>query len=151
MKLFISLITIIFFSFSPSLSAQNKVVKTNAEWKKILTPEQYNILREKGTERPFSGKLNPKNEIGTYYCAACGTPLFASKNKFDSGTGWPSFDTHIKKNVAFHKDYKYGILRTEVVCNVCNGHLGHIFMDGPAKTTGKRYCVNAAALKFKKD
>lgn len=145
--------TLIFTFFSiicfQNLSAQEKIIKTDTEWKEILTPKQYHILREKGTEYAFSGKYDKFYKKGTYYCAACNTALFKSKDKFDSGTGWPSFDNHIKNNVGFKEDHKYGMTRTEVVCNVCNGHLGHMFMDGPKKTTGKRYCVNSLALKFK--
>lgn len=130
------------------MSAQKKVIKSNTEWKKELTSEQYHILREKGTEYAFSGEYNKFYKEGTYHCAACNTPLFSSDSKFDSGTGWPSFDNHIKQNVNFHVDKKYGMIRTEITCNVCEGHLGHIFLDGPNETTGKRYCVNSLSLKF---
>ncbi|MGY5353298.1 peptide-methionine (R)-S-oxide reductase MsrB [Wenyingzhuangia sp. IMCC45467] len=132
-----------------SISAQTKIIKTDAEWKKTLTPNQYQVLIKKGTEPAFSGKYDKFYKKGTYHCAACNTPLFTSKSKFDSGSGWPSFDEHIGNNIGFNKDNKYGITRTEIVCNVCDGHLGHIFMDGPKNTTGKRYCVNSLALKFK--
>ncbi|MDO6803639.1 peptide-methionine (R)-S-oxide reductase MsrB [Wenyingzhuangia sp. 1_MG-2023] len=144
-------ITMAIFAISFASNAQQKVVKTEAEWKKQLTEKQFTILRKKGTEYAFSGKLNKEYGQGIYYCAGCNTPLFSSETKFDSGTGWPSFDNHIANNVSFLEDHKYGMLRTEVVCNICDGHLGHVFLDGPKKTTGKRYCVNSAALVFKKN
>lgn len=124
------------------------VVKTEAEWKEQLTPEQFYILREAGTERPFSSPLLNIKEEGTYVCAACSTPLFESEHKFDSGTGWPSFDREIEGNVAFSTDYKIGTARTEEHCATCGGHLGHVFNDGPSETTGKRHCINGDALKF---
>lgn len=137
------------FLFVNTLLAQEKIVKTNEEWKKILTPKQYYILRQKGTEPAFSGELNKVYTKGIYYCAACNTPLFNSDTKFDSGTGWPSFYNHIGDNIDFVADYKYGITRVEIICKVCDGHLGHVFNDGPKKTTGKRYCVNSISLTFK--
>lgn len=127
-----------------------KVVKSNAEWKKILTPEQYTILREKGTERAGSSPLNHNKEKGVYYCAACHNALFSSDAKFESGTGWPSFFRPITKNAVHEsKDLSYGMVRTEVECSVCGGHLGHVFEDGP-EPTGLRYCMNGIALKFEK-
>lgn len=127
-----------------------KVVKTNAEWKKILTPEQYDVLREHGTERAFTSPLNNIHEHGTFYCAACHNALFSYDTKFDSGTGWPSFYTPIAKNaVKEETDKTYGMIRTEVLCNVCGGHLGHVFNDGP-KPTGLRYCMNGVAMTFEK-
>ena len=124
------------------------VSKTDAEWKEQLTEKQYYVLRKAGTERPFSSPLNKNYEAGVYYCAACNTPLFKSEHKFDSGTGWPSFDREIEGNVAFSTDYKIGYARTEEHCATCGGHLGHVFNDGPRDTTGKRHCINGVALKF---
>jgi len=125
-----------------------KVSKTAAEWKKELTADQYYVLREAGTERPFSSPLIDIHEAGTFVCAACGTPLYNSEHKFDSGTGWPSFDRVIEGNVAFSTDSKLGYSRNEEHCAVCGGHLGHVFNDGPKETTGKRHCINGDALKF---
>lgn len=128
-----------------------KVTKTNAEWKSILTSEQYNVTREKGTERPFSSPLNDIHEQGIFECVACELPLFDSKAKFDSGTGWPSFYQPIaKENVHEEVDNSLWETRTEVMCARCDAHLGHVFPDGP-KPTGLRYCMNGVALKFVKD
>ena len=119
------------------------------DWKKILTDEQYEILRNKGTEPPFTGKYLENKEDGTYVCAACGNPLFSSKTKFDSGSGWPSFWEAIEnENIELNSDRNYGMIRIEVLCSKCGGHLGHLFDDGP-KPTGKRYCINSASLDFK--
>ena len=128
-----------------------KVSKTNAQWKKILSPEAFYILRERGTEMAFSGKYNDNHEKGQYYCAACSNLLFDSKTKFNSGTGWPSFyQPAVAKNLEEVKDVTYGMERTEVNCAKCGGHLGHVFDDGP-KPTGLRYCMNSDALFFKKE
>ncbi len=125
-----------------------KVLKTDTEWKKQLTDAQYKVLRKAGTERPYTSKLNDNFTPGTYVCAACGTPLYKSDNKFDSHCGWPSFDQAIVKNIELDVDYKIGYARTELKCKTCGSHLGHSFDDGPKKTTGKRHCVNGVALKF---
>ncbi len=131
-------------------SESDKVIKTEAEWKAQLTPKEFNVLREKGTERAFTGKLNKEYGEGTYVCKGCQNPLFKSDTKFDSGSGWPSFFDFIKGNVAEHKDHSHGMNRVEVVCNRCNGHLGHVFTDGP-KPTGLRYCINSVSLDFVED
>ena len=125
-----------------------KVEKTKTEWKKQLSPHQYIVLREAGTERPFSSPLNNEKRKGTFACAACKTPLFKSEHKFNSGTGWPSFDQEIKGNVKFSTDTKIGYTRVEEHCGTCGGHLGHVFNDGPRNTTGKRHCINGVALEF---
>lgn len=128
----------------------NVSMKSDQDWKKILTQEQYRVLREKGTETPFSGKYVHMKEDGMYLCAACNTPLFSSDTKFDSGTGWPSFYDVVKQgNVRLQNDPSHGMNRIEAVCTTCGGHLGHVFNDGPRDKTGKRYCINSAALNFK--
>lgn len=127
---------------------QYKVTKTEAQWRKQLSDMQFYVLREAGTETAGSSELLHNKEKGVYVCAGCGTELFKSEHKYDSGTGWPSFDREIKGNVAFETDNILGMKRTEEHCAVCGGHLGHVFNDGPRKTTGERHCINGAALKF---
>jgi len=125
-----------------------KMLKTEQEWRKILAPEQYHVLREKGTERPFSGKYLKNKKKGEYICAACGAKLFSSDTKFESGTGWLSFYDVIKGNVKLKEDNSLGIRRIEVLCAKCGSHLGHVFDDAPEMLTGKRYCINSCALNF---
>jgi peptide-methionine (R)-S-oxide reductase len=128
-----------------------KIVKTSPEWKKILTADEFAVMRLEGTERPYSGEYTDNHRHGTYYCAACGLALFKSETKFDSGTGWPSFYQAInKKNVKEKTDRSLGEERTEVECARCGGHLGHVFDDGP-RPTGLRYCMNSISLRFKAD
>lgn len=127
------------------------IIKSDEYWKVKLSDEQYKILREKGTEPPGSGKLLNNKDTGIYTCGACGQELFSSETKFDSGSGWPSFDDPINiKNIKLYLDNSLDMERTEVTCKQCGSHLGHMFDDGPTETTGKRYCVNSASLKFKK-
>ena len=124
------------------------VSKSDAEWKKQLPEMAYYVLRKAGTERAFSGSLNYNKKEGIYVCAGCQAPLYESKYKFDSGTGWPSFDRGNEENLEYDVDYKIGYARSELKCNKCGGHLGHMFSDGPKATTGKRHCINSAALNF---
>jgi peptide-methionine (R)-S-oxide reductase len=128
--------------------SSEKIRKSDEEWRSALTPDQYRIMREKGTERAFTGAYVDTKADGTYCCAACGQPLFDSDAKFDSGTGWPSFCRPVDGgNVDEHRDARHGVVRTEVTCSRCDAHLGHVFADGPAET-GLRYCVNSASLKL---
>lgn len=135
---------------SKSKTMIKKVTKTDEEWKQILTPEQYRILRQKGTDRPGDGGFTSHFEKGTYHCAACDLQLFESNSKFESHCGWPSFDDSIDGTVEFVLDKSLGMVRTEIICASCGGHLGHIFNDGPKETTGERYCVNTTSIKFVK-
>lgn len=129
----------------------NDMPKDEKGWKEKLTPEQYRILRQKGTERPFSGALLHEKRDGTYVCAACGNPLFASGAKFESGTGWPSFDRALPGSVRLTEDNSLGMRRTEALCARCGSHLGHVFDDGPMQTTGQRYCMNSVCLGFEEE
>ncbi|AVR47514.1 peptide-methionine (R)-S-oxide reductase [Christiangramia fulva] len=126
-----------------------KVHKTEEEWKEELSPEQFRVLRQKGTEAPHTGKYNLHFEDGTYKCAACGEQLFESDSKFESSCGWPSFDNAIEGKIEYVQDRSFGMIRTEILCANCGSHLGHVFDDGPTET-GQRYCVNSASIDFNK-
>ena len=156
MKTYTTLFLILFFIGWKGNSQETKqqktktyaVVKTDAEWKAELPEMTYYVLRKAGTERAFSGPLNNNKKEGVYVCAGCQSPLYESQYKYDSKSGWPSFDRGIDENLEYDVDYKIGYARTELKCNVCGGHLGHVFNDGPRNTTGNRHCINSAALKF---
>jgi peptide-methionine (R)-S-oxide reductase len=127
-----------------------KITLTDDEWRNRLTPEQYQVLRQAGTERAFAGSLNHNKESGRYDCAGCGNPLFESDRKFESGSGWPSFTRPVTPEaVVEHRDVSHGMVRVEICCAKCGGHLGHVFPDGPRDDTGLRYCMNSVALDFK--
>ena len=139
---------ILHYAVSDNPIPDKRVEKTTEEWRKILTPEQFRITRQKGTERPFSGELCSIFEEGTYSCICCDTHLFDSTIKFNSSSGWPSFTQPLKENaIKYEKDTSYGMVRVEVMCNTCDGHLGHVFPDGP-KPSGLRYCINSESMKL---
>jgi len=146
----LTLLTIITISCNGNAQKESKasskfeITKTDAEWKEILTPQEYAVLRQGATEKPYSSELNDVEEPGTFVCAACAKELYRSENKFDSGTSWPSFDRAIEGGVAFGSEFEHN----EIHCSRCGGHLGHLFDDGPKKTTGKRHCINGIAMKF---
>ncbi|RKR15284.1 peptide-methionine (R)-S-oxide reductase [Maribacter vaceletii] len=141
---------VINYSVKGNPTPDKRVEKSDAEWQQLLTPEQYKITRQKGTEAPHTGALCSAHEAGEYNCICCNTPLFNSTIKFESGTGWPSFTQPVKDNaIKYKKDTTYGMIRVEVMCNTCDSHLGHIFPDGP-EPSGLRYCVNSESLKLNK-
>ncbi len=153
MRYFVLLLSLLLTQVLPAQeksSMDEKIVKSEAEWKEILTPEQYYILRQKGTDMPGDGGYTKHFEKGTYHCAACDAQLFESGTKYESHCGWPSFDDAIDGAVEYSLDRSHGMIRTEITCSKCGGHLGHVFDDGPRDTTGKRYCVNTTSLRFVK-
>ncbi len=136
---------------SKTENPEQNLPKSDDEWRENLDAERYHVLREKGTERAFTGKYWDLKDDGMYHCAACGEALFSSDTKYDSGSGWPSFDQPVSgESVGEISDHSHGMIRTEVVCKKCQSHLGHVFPDGPQETTGLRYCINSASLDFKK-
>lgn len=149
---FISLVLVSCIGLSQEQkSDENKtysIEKTDLEWEEELPKMSYLVLRKAETEYPFTGKYNNHKAKGTYTCAGCNTPLYQSVNKYNSKCGWPSFDRAVDSNIEYNVDYKLGFARTELKCNKCGGHLGHVFNDGPKQTTGKRHCINSAALNF---
>ena len=150
------LLSILFFGMTSGYSQNSskkmtkKIKKTDKEWKVVLTPQEYNVLRQAGTDSPSDEGYTLTFEKGTYVCRACGTQLFKSDSKFQSHCGWPSFDDAIEGTVIYKKDTSHGRIRTEIICAACDSHLGHVFDDGPKETTGKRYCVNTSSIKFVK-
>jgi peptide-methionine (R)-S-oxide reductase len=155
-------IILILFTISCKTNYQNKknknmnenkfsIQKTDEQWKELLSEQEYYVLREKGTDRPSDGGYTNHFEKGTYICRACKTPLFPSESKYKSHCGWPSFDNALEGKIIYKKDTSHNMIRTEIICGTCGGHLGHIFDDGPRDTTGKRYCVNTSSIKFIKE
>ena len=150
LTLIMALLTFSLISAQEKNTMDKKVNKTEEEWKQILSPQQYYVLREKGTDAPGNGGYTMHFEKGTYHCAACDAQLFESGTKYESHCGWPSFDDAIPGSVEYVLDKTHGMTRTEIICTTCDGHLGHVFNDGPAETTGKRYCVNTSSIRFVK-
>jgi len=150
LALFILILLVQTVSAQETSTMTKKVEKTETEWKQILSPQEYYVLREKGTDRPGDDGYTKHFEKGTYHCAACDAQLFESGTKYESHCGWPSFDDAIEGSVEYVLDKTHGMIRTEIVCTSCGGHLGHLFDDGPEDTTGKRYCVNTTSIRFEK-
>ncbi|MFQ3341231.1 MAG: peptide-methionine (R)-S-oxide reductase [Flavobacteriaceae bacterium] len=155
MKKYYSLVLLAFLISCQGNSQEKKVskkayeiTKTDTEWRVILSPLAYNVLRHAATEPKFTGPLNDNKQEGTYVCGGCRAPLYESQYKYDSKSGWPSFDRGIEENLEYDVDYKIGYPRSELKCSKCGGHLGHMFNDGPKKTTGQRHCINSVALAF---
>lgn len=157
-NIMMALIAVVLLSCNTNAQKKNdrqspnyKVSKSDQEWKAALSSQEYNVLRKAATERPFSNELNDIHTPGTFVCAGCGNELYKTLHKFDSGTGWPSFDRAIEGGVAYGSDSPYGYERNEIHCADCGGHLGHVFDDGPNATTGKRHCINGVAMNFVPD